>query len=189
MQDDFSTYSDQQLADMLRGEHSQQEAAFAEIYTRYSQKLYLYCVKVLESSEEAADIYQDVFLKFVTSVRNDSIQLTNIFGYLLKMARNSCINFKRQQAVRNKYTEEPEVQKPVNYGNKQLLDIIDKALQDFDFSSREVFVMRLYQGMSYSEIGTICDMSENAAKNKFWRTKEKLKEALGPYMMDLEKHL
>jgi DNA-directed RNA polymerase specialized sigma24 family protein len=43
--------------------------------------------------------------------------------------------------------------------------------------------------MSYGEIGEVVDMSESAAKNKFWRTKEKLKEMLGPYMMDLEKHL
>jgi len=189
MQKDLSKYTDVELSTMIKGSHSEQQAAFAEIYSRYSQKLYLYCYKILESSEEAADIYQDVFLKFVTFARNDSKQLTNIFGYLLRIARNSCINIKRQASVRRKYTEEPEFQKPANYGRKQLLDLIDEELQKMEYSNREVFILRLYQGLSYNEIGKICGISENAAKNKFWRTKDKLKEALGPYMMDLEQNL
>lgn len=186
---DLSKYEDKKLSEMLRGNHSEQEAAFSEIYSRYSQKLYLYCLKVLESESDAADIYHDVFLKFVTGVRNENMDLNNIFGYLLMIARNSCLNFKRQAAVRSKYRQEPDIQSPENLGKKQLLDLIDNALQKMEFTNREIFVLRQYQGLSYSEIAEITELSENAAKNKFWRTKEKLKEVLGPYMQDLEKHL
>jgi RNA polymerase sigma-70 factor (ECF subfamily) len=189
MGENLSQYDDGQLANLLRGDQRQQETAFAEIYSRYSQKIYLYCTKILDSDEEAADIYQDVFLKFVTTVRQDSVELANIMGYLLMIARNTCLNHKRQNAIRSRYKDEPTVVEPKDYGKKQLLELIDNELAQMEFNSREVFVLRLYQGLSYSEIGKICDLSENAAKNKFWRTKQKLKDALEPYMIDLDKHL
>ncbi|GAB5466850.1 MAG: hypothetical protein Kapaf2KO_22860 [Candidatus Kapaibacteriales bacterium] len=186
MDRNYAKYSDLELTKLLGVSGQEQQEAFAEIYTRYSQTVYLYCLKMLGNDAEADDVYQDVFVKFVTHIRENHKEMDNIVSYLVGMARNFCINLIRSKQVQYKYkAEEPDYQKPFNYENKQLLELVERELEELDTESKEIFVMRIYQGMSYQEIGKICGVSESGAKNKFWRAKEKIRVKLGPIATEL----
>lgn len=39
------------------------EAAFSELYVRYKDKLYYFCLQFLKSKEEANDIVQEIFIR------------------------------------------------------------------------------------------------------------------------------
>jgi len=185
MQNKSMQYSDKELSDMLiHGNKSQMEEAFTEVYSRYSQKVYSYCLKVLGNSDDAMDIFQETFLKFYSSFKelND---FAYILGYLIIIARNLCLNHKRDEKIRYTIEDYNVSSSDVSYEQKELVDLISSAMDTLEINYREILVLRLYQGMSYKEIAEVTNMTESYVKTVSWRAKEKLKEVLSPYLEDL----
>lgn len=178
-------YSDQELIRMLQGRKRQKEKAFTFIYNNHSQRVYAYCLRITGSAEDANDIFQETFFKFYDLAAN-SKEIENFNALLLRIARNLCLNYKREKS-KVYHPEDFEYDElGTNYEDKELLDLISKSLELLSFKDREAFVLRQYQGLAYSEIAEIIGVTESAAKNRCWRAKEKIKEILEPYLKDIE---
>ncbi len=180
----FSEYSDTQLAEMLMQKKSIAEQGFAEIYSRYSQRIYAYCFKIMGNEDDARDIFQDTFMRFFKTAQNKLIS-DNIPGYLITIARNLCLNHKRDKKPTESLGDYQAVFYEDEYGEKEVLEIIDKTLDKMGFDYKEPFILRQYQGYSYQEIAAITGISESAVKNRVWRAKEKIKSVLAPYLEDM----
>jgi RNA polymerase sigma-70 factor, ECF subfamily len=182
----ISEYSDSELAQMLSEQKKVAEQAFAELYSRYSQRIYAYCLKVTGDSADARDIFQDTFMKFYNSAK-EKVVLSNVPGYLITIARNLCLNFKRNKKP-NESLEEYHFNNysdSIHYEEKELIKLIDEQLDKMGFEYKEAFVLRQYQGYSYQEIAEITGDTASAIKNRVWRAKEKIKSALAPYLDDM----
>ena len=53
-----------------------------------------YTIRFLGQRDEAQDVYQETFIRFYESAQKDR-EMTNVPGYLLKIARNLCLNQRR----------------------------------------------------------------------------------------------
>jgi RNA polymerase sigma factor (sigma-70 family) len=181
----LSKYSDNELFVALKSEDkSVVESAFAEVYSRYSQRVYAYCLRVSGNEEDARDIFQEAFLKFYNSLVNVT-QLDNLMGYLIKISRNLCLNHRRNKKTTVDFEDMNFFSNDEKYEDKELLNLIAASLELLDIKHREAFVLRQYQGMTYKEIQSITGDSISAIKNRVWRAKEKIKEILSPYLEDL----
>lgn len=181
------TYTEQEILKMLKGKKRESEKAFSYIYEMHSQRIYAYCYRVLGSQEDANDIFQESFYKFYDMVKKID-DLKNIPGLLIRITRNLCLNYKRDKKHNFNIDDYSFSTTQDSYEEKELLDLIAKSLELLDFDYREAFVLRQYQGMSYSEISDVTGASVSAVKNRFWRAKEKIKEVLQPYLKDLEEN-
>lgn len=186
MSNKISKYDDTQLYEMLSGKRNEAEAAFAELYARYSQRVYAYCLRVTGHSEDAKDIFQETFIKFFDTAK-DHARVDNVPGFLLKIARNICINNKREKKPNFSIEDFHTWTNDSDYERNELLQLLASALELLETEYREAFVLRLYQGLSYPEIAKITGDSVSAIKNRVWRAKEKIKEILTPYLEDLSK--
>lgn len=176
------SHNDTELLEMLKGSHSQQELAFAEIYTKYSARVYGYCLKVLGDSDDANDIFQEIFVKFYSNAKDGKVN-GNIFPLLLAIGRNLCLNFQRDLKKFTHYTEYEHGQATIqDYEGKELSELIAKAVDLLDFEYRDLIVLRQYQGLSYEEIAKMTNQTETGVKTKYWRAKEKLKKILTPFL-------
>ncbi|MFC2130212.1 RNA polymerase sigma factor [Bacteroidota bacterium] len=184
MNNNISKYDDSQLFAKLGGKKDEAEAAFAELYARYSQRIYAYCLRVSGNSDDARDIFQETFIKFFDSIGAHS-EIENIPGYLLTIARNICINFKRDQKTNFALEDFHTWTNDDDYEKKELLQLLATALELLEKEYKEAFVLRLYQGLTYKEISKITGDSISAIKNRVWRAKERIKEILTPYLEDL----
>jgi RNA polymerase sigma-70 factor, ECF subfamily len=184
MNNKISKYDDTQLYSMMVGNDTEAEAAFAELYARYSQRIYAYCLRVTGNSEDAEDIFQETFIKFFDSA-DSNLEIENVPGYILTIARNICINFKRNKRPNLVLEDFHTWTNDTDYERKELLQLLAMALELLDTEYREAFVLRLYQGLSYNEIAKITGDSMSAVKNRVWRAKEKIKEILIPYLEDM----
>ncbi len=182
----YSKYKDGQLYLLLKGNKEEAEAAFSEIYSRYSQRVFAYCLRVVGNSEDAKDIYQEVFIKFFKSA-NEKQVVDNIPSYLIVTARHLCINHFRSQKSSVQIQDYQLVTNDEGYEQKELLQLISNALEMLDFEDRESFVLRQYQGLSYNEIAVIVGDTVTAIRNRVWRAKEKIRNILSPYLVDLSK--
>jgi RNA polymerase sigma-70 factor (ECF subfamily) len=181
----FSNSSDKELVKYLEGGKAHAEGAFNEIYRRYSGQLHAYCLRILGNRELAEDIFQDTFIRFFKNVRSSSID-TNIPGFLIKIARNLCLNYKRDKRPTVEFDNFSVFSEAnQNYEDTELLKLITMALDLLDNDYREAFILREYDELPYNEIAAICGISVANAKSRAYRAKMKIKEILAPYLADL----
>ncbi|MCX7879159.1 MAG: RNA polymerase sigma factor [Ignavibacteria bacterium] len=186
MNNDLEKYSDYELFKLLsNGRES--EYVFKEIYRRYSGRVYTYCRKFLGNREDAMDVFQDTFIKFYESSKQER-EMTNLPAFLLRIARNLCLNSLR---LRKNSVELKDYMKIENANEireqTELLNLIQNALTNLPTELREIFILREYQGMSYQEIAEFLGISMSNVKIRIFRAKEKLREILQPYISELSK--
>jgi RNA polymerase sigma factor (sigma-70 family) len=185
MSKNLSTYTDNELVGLIQSGSDQSEQAFTLLYDRYSSKIHAYCFRILNNAELAEDIFQETFIKFFNKI-NDTFQATNVQGYLITIARNLCLNSKRDKMVTVPIDNlEFMFHNSQNYESKELLNLITTSLELLDFDYREAFILREYDGLSYKDIANICGTTVNNAKSRVFRAKQKIKKILNPYLKDL----
>ncbi len=177
-------YSDLELFEALKSDKKLAEAAFAEIYARYSQRIYAYCLRVTGNNEDANDIFQDAFLKFFDAVKSTK-NMTNLSAFLLIITRNLCLNYKRDKKIMVSIEDYQLLSHDKGYEQKEIMELISHALNCLDFEFREAFILRVYHGMSYEEAAEVTGDTESAIKNRVWRAKQRLKEILSPYLEEI----
>jgi RNA polymerase sigma-70 factor, ECF subfamily len=184
MSENIGKYDDTRLYMLLGGKKDEAESSFAELYARYSQRIFAYCLRVTGNSDDARDVFQDTFLKFFDSAKAHD-EIDNVLGFLLTIARNMCINHKRDKRINFTIEDFRVWTNDDEYDQKELLQLLATALELLDADYKEAFILRQYQGLPYKEIAKITGDSITAVKNRVWRAKEKIKEILTPYLADL----
>jgi RNA polymerase sigma-70 factor (ECF subfamily) len=183
----LATYSDSELFALMQSDKRASDAAFKELYDRHNQRVYAYCLRVTGSQDDARDIFQECFIKFYNAALSANSN-TNPAGLLLKIARNHCLNYKRDRKDNISFkNEHAGIDLSQSYEQKELLELIGMALKHLEFEYREVFVLRLYHGMEYTEISDITGEPANTVRTRVWRAKEKIKAILSPYVTDVDR--
>ncbi len=183
---DFSKHSDKELYAMLPHHQPTSEPAFAELYARYSQRVYAYCLRLLGDNEDAKDTFQEVFIRFFNEAKECTL-IDNVASWLFVIAHNVCVNFNRD---RKHFVSIDDVAITVNnqlLEQKEFQELLASSLECLTTEMREAFVLRFYQGMSYEDISKITETPAGVIRNRVWRAKEKLKSIFSEYMQDILK--
>ena len=70
--------------------------AFAELYQRYKQGLWLYCLKMIGDENAAADVFQDILVRLISKKHLYS-GTGSVIGWIFTIARNYCLNVKTRK--------------------------------------------------------------------------------------------
>jgi len=177
----ISELTDLELCLALAEDKNKSEQAFTEIYNRYSQKLFSFILRMTNNRTDTKDIFQEVLIRFYDSCRKGT-KATNILPYLLRIARNLCLNHIRDKKTTVSFDEtlgllnfELDVEK------SDFAEVISIALSNLDVLSREIFVLHHYQNLTFNEISELLGETLATVKSRYYRGKEKLKTFLYPY--------
>ncbi len=179
--------SDIELYNLLDSEKKTSDRAFAELYNRLSPRVYAYCRRFLGNKEEAQDVFQEVFVRFFNSTKQKR-EMTNVPAFILRIARNLCVNAKRNERVNISYEDYMYIHDDDRDEKDELLNLIKKAIDLLPEDYREVFILREYDGMTYNDIAEITGESLSNVKVRIYRAKQKIREILQPYMKEMEKY-
>ncbi len=184
-QADYHQLSDEQLTAVLCGGRREREVAFGEVYQRYSSRVMAYCRCMLNNAEQAEDIFQETFLRFFKACQQKE-RIRSILGFLLGIARNLCLNARRDRKVTVSIDEvELLLHDHDQYEKRELLGLISMALELLELPYREAFVLRKIEGLSMREIAELCGISVEGAKTRVQRARLKVLDILQPYLKDL----
>ena len=187
MKNKYSQCTDEQLVELMRSSKSESDAAFTEIYDRYSSNVNAYCRRVLNNREHAEDIFQETFFQFYKHVNNQHMG-GSLRGYLITIARNLCLNFKRDTKQTVQIDEIDFLFKTYqDYEEKEIIELVRMSIELLDFKYREPLILRVYNDFSYNEIAEICEITPTNARALVFRAKLKIKEILKSYMADVTK--
>lgn len=161
------------------------EAAFDELYLRFSEKMYAFFYKMLYQDEAlAADFCQTLFLKiFEKADRFDDSYYCSTWIYTI--ASNMCKNEYRRK----------EKQGPIRYINNSMPNTIEakgpkkidsdifniklqKALNHLSENHRICFILKYQEDKSIKEISAITNCPEGTVKSRIHYTLKKLAEEL-----------
>ncbi len=189
MANDYSNKTDEELVFLMKdGSATVSGNAFTELYERYSSRVFAYIRRVVNDQEQAEDLFQETFYKFYQNVRATPNNGT-IIGYLITIARNLCLNYKRDKKATlsiddvnlNNYS------KSNDYEETELMELVTMSMDLLEIEYKEPLILRVYNGMNYNEIAEICNTSESNARSRVHRAKQKIKTILMPYLKDLAK--
>lgn len=190
MANNFSNISDETLYEYLKSKDKRENLdAFNEIYKRYSTKVYTYCRKVLNNDPAADDIFQETFTRLCEGAKNDRV-MTNLSGYIFKIARNLCLTEKPR--LLNIMVQLEDIQLPFydkNYGQQELENIVELTIQSLPEIYREVIIMKEYMNLSYTEIAENLQLTVTVVRVRIFRAKQKLRELLLPYLEDFDREI
>jgi RNA polymerase sigma-70 factor (ECF subfamily) len=177
--------------ELLRAFQSGDERAFAELYTRRKREVYTYCLRMSGGDPDAAsDAFQETFIKVYEKA--DSFRLgVNVMGWLLMIARNTCLNLHRSK----RQSETLEDQRALvssdrslgtEYRQEQqfLRDMLERAISMLPEEFREPFILREFDGFSYGEIAEMTHTTLATTKVRIYRAKQRMRELLRPYLRE-----
>ncbi len=180
----YAKYSDDELLPLLQGKKSQAEAAFTEFYNRYAVKVRSYCMLMVDDVMAAEDIFQETFIRFFKNIKPERAH-SNVPGYLMKIARNLCINHHRQKKpAASEEVLENLRSEGFSYESDEMYEIILKSLDLLDDKYKEAFVLREFDGLAYKDIASITGVSLSNAKSRVARAREKMADILEPYIKE-----
>jgi RNA polymerase sigma factor (sigma-70 family) len=144
----------------------------------------------------AADLTQDVFIKlWEHKVRLDPDRL---IGWLLTVARNSCIDAMRKMKVRRSVTESDEFSLdslssgeigPDRLASNAMFSVrLKKALDTIGEPYKSIVVLREIQDYKYEEIGEVLNLPLNTVKVYLHRARKALREELKNELTEATTH-
>lgn len=185
MNSKLSKYDDKQLVKLMRKGKKDAEAAFTEIYDRYSLRINAYCLSILGNKELAEDIFQETFIRFFNRAKSENVE-GSIIGFLVTISRNLCLNAKRDRKI-NVPVEDYIL--PVVHNDeletKELSELLMMSLELIDPVEKEILVLREFNDMRYKEIGEILNITDAKARYLAFTGKQKIKNILSPYFKNV----
>ena len=163
--------------DMLVARYSEGDnKAFDELLARYQGKLFNYIYFIVRNQEVAEDIFQETFVKAITTIQQGRYTASGKFGaWLTRIAHNMIIDSFRQERSENTVSNDESEVDLLNDAalcddnvetqmvNEQTLADVRRLVDALPDNQREVVYMRFYQDLSFKEIADITGVSINTA--------------------------
>ncbi len=162
----FSDVGDDELAVLYIT--TRNERHFAELYRRYSSRVYARCVSMLQDDAEAQDAVQDIFERVLLRIGNFEGKAK--FGtWLFSISTNHCIDrLRRRQRQSGKTTafrEDDVIQAPPpadDWLEQQSPEAIEYILGELSELDRAVLVLKYMDELSVQDIGTSLGLKGSA---------------------------
>ena len=155
------------------------ESALSVLIQRHQQKVFSYIKMLVKDSQLAEDIFQDVFVKVIHTLKSGNYNEEGKFlPWIMRIAHNLSIDHfrraKRMPVVQNSRAdgEEFDVFRTLrimddNVEDKmvktQILKDVKRLIQELPPEQQEVLILRHYADLSFQEIAEMTNVSINTA--------------------------
>ncbi|HET7539049.1 MAG TPA: RNA polymerase sigma factor [Polyangiaceae bacterium] len=164
------------------------DAAFDELYTALSPRLYSFCVRLAGRNGDADDLFQDAFLKLHRS-RATYVSGSSVLHWAFAIVRSTHLDRLRRRARRPEKlvastdealeanlhaTGSPEAELHA----ETLARVVEQELQRMSERNRSAYILLRIEGLSVAEAAAVLGATEDAVKQRAFRAYEALREAL-----------
>ena len=154
------------------------------LYERYGESLYRYLVFKLGSAEDAEDALQEAFCRFACyDLRWKAVRNERAFAF--RVARNEARRLLRRKLGRR------AGERLMAAGGAGAMTAVFTAPDEPDLAlllrragelpaeQRETVHLKVFDGLTFREIASVCGVSANTAASRYRYGIEKLREAVG----------
>jgi RNA polymerase sigma factor (sigma-70 family) len=156
--------------------------ATRELYERYANQIFSYCLHQLGSREDAEDAVQSTFLNAFRGLKRGVVPQIEQ-AWLFKIAHNVCLSRRRSSWRRSRIESPADFERaeqttaaPTRRA-EELIGLHD-ALEVMPESQRRAILLREWQGLSYREISEELELSQAAVETLIFRARRTLAQHL-----------
>ena len=184
--------SDHEL--VARAQHGE-TSAFEELVHRYDRKVLSIAQSFTNDTDDAQDIYQEVFLRIYRALPNFRFK-SQFSTWLYRIAMNVCLSHKKRNtdSLRARIDGVPERDlaeervglapgarpvSPDQYAhNSEIRTYVERAIESLSPQEKLVFTLKHFEGYKLREIASMMECAEGTVKRYLFSAVEKLKRKL-----------
>ncbi len=171
----------------MRGREQQQRraAAFEAVVHHYESRLLRYATSIVNNSDLAQDVVQDVFIRLFRKWREGFEPSAALSSWLFRTTHNCAVDlirkYERRHRVEQAHQEEQPEAVAFNPAGEADADAqrVASALAGLPARDRELIVLKVYEEKSYKEISSITGLSVGNVGYILHHAMRKLADALG----------
>jgi len=168
---------------------------FQRLYSIYAKPIYSFIWRLVGSPSDAEDLTQETFLKVHSELKN--LRDVKQFRYwLYRIARNEVYQRLRRSLRRSEVSIDNEeipyfefladdasdLDPEERVLSQELYRVVQSSLMALKPKYRDVFILAVFEKMSYEEITKVVGRSLLSVKTDIYRARLAVKEAIGSYM-------
>ena len=158
---------------------------FKKLYLPYHQKLYRLAFRILENSDDAEDLVQEVYIK-LWNKRDELTHVENKEAYSVTLLKNLCIDYIRSKSKRMKQASEniEVAEKEVLFEQisaKSDLELIKQLMTLLPEQQQRVLNLRHACGYTNEEVEKITGLTSVNVRVALSRGRSKLRELFKQY--------
>lgn len=167
------------------------DAAFEELYRRYSRRVAGYVCRMVGDPDRAEDVTQEAFFSALRRLRRTDSEIA-FKPWIFEIAKNASIDHFRRtgRAEEISIHAEDGGLRPADhvrlvgggpapeaaYEGKERLDNLKGAFDELSDSHSRILVLRELEGLSYREIGERMELTRPAVESTLFRARRRLNE-------------
>jgi RNA polymerase sigma factor (sigma-70 family) len=169
------------IKDIIAGCIAGNRSCQSDLYTLFSPKMMIVCLRYSKNLEEAEEILQDGFIrvfKFIAQFKNEG----PLEGWIRKIMVNCALQKLRSQvnlrpvvlisaAIHNEYYEDDIIE---NINGKEMMQMV----QALSPAYRMVFNLYYFEGYKHREIAAMLGIEEGTSKSNLAQAKKNLQLAV-----------
>ncbi|NJK62220.1 MAG: sigma-70 family RNA polymerase sigma factor [Synechococcaceae cyanobacterium SM2_3_1] len=161
--------TDRELVQLLQAGRS---SALTILYKRYSRLVYTLAMRILQNSQEAEDLTQEIFVTFWQKNNFDATR-GSLSSYLCLLTRSRALDRKRSEGSYHRFLQRyqrGETSRPrmpfEQVTAEEQQGQMQKALAELPESQRQILHMAYYEGLSQSEIAEQMNLPLGTVKTR-----------------------
>jgi RNA polymerase sigma-70 factor (ECF subfamily) len=171
--------------------------AIERLVGKYQGRIYNVILKICTNPDDAAELTQDTFVKIIENI-GDFEGRSSFYTWAFRIAVNLTLNFRKRKlspaftsidALAPGADEKSNAlatvlldQKTVSPGeiaeNRELCDLVQKAIEKLDEEHRTMIVLRDIEGMDYAQIADVLGVELGTVKSRLSRARAELRQIL-----------
>jgi RNA polymerase sigma-70 factor (ECF subfamily) len=168
-------------------------SAFTELVSRYERRIFRLAKNITQSDEDAEDVLQESFFKAYQHLGGFQGQ-SKFYTWIVRIAVNEALMKLRKRKTDKTVsldetidTGEENVVREIavwednpeqRYSQREIRELLDKAIMSLRPAFRAVFVLRDVEDLSTEETAAVLDLSIPAVKSRLLRARLQLREKL-----------
>ena len=169
---------------LIRGLQEQSPKAQRMALERYGNDVFALVARLLPATEDAEEVYQDVFVKVFRNITMYDHKKSSLKTWISRIAYNEAITWlrhKRQPMIyfedregRAEELSDTEVEETLGHPNSETVQLIRAALKHLPPDERAIITMFYYEEMSLKEIAFVTESLPTTIASKLSRTRKKI---------------
>jgi RNA polymerase sigma-70 factor (ECF subfamily) len=176
--------------------------AVERLISKYQGRIYNVILKICSNPDDAAELTQDTFVKIIENIDGFE-QRSAFYTWAFRVAVNLTLNYRKRRAtvgfasldVKPASDDEQTRQSlaavlqdektpdPARLAeDKELCDLVQKALGQLDDEHRTIIVLRDIEGMDYAQIADVLAMELGTVKSRLSRARAALRQILEAFL-------
>lgn len=172
-------------SEWIAAAQSGDRSAFARVVKAYYERLFRWLYHLTRDRHRAEDLTQETFLKALAAMKSFRAG-SNFRAWLFRIGHNNFVNLKR--AERKSPQPASEDQPPTDdtagplttAADREALEKVARAIEDLPTDFRMALLLKAEEGMNYREIAAVLKTTEETARWRVFKARQKLAKVLSP---------